>query len=353
MWTEEMIDNNKPMYELCPCCEAKAEHRLNHVLTCSYCHHSWRLANPTLVNKHYSDLIGRNQLPDKYTQKKLTERVQHLSSYLTKGMSVLEVGCAEGDLGEKIKETWDVNYFGLEISRDAEQAKTAFDGVFNHADEISENQQFDLIINFHVLEHIPNLNSVISDWKSWLKPDGKLILEVPNKSGHPWVVTDNNPEHIHQFEISSISALLTRHGFAIKYLQVGFFESPCYINNIRLMATLALSKDQKQQNFIKIINRTIAVPFDIFCVGGDFKNYIEPIIEYLNVSCLFDNDPTKKEIANKSVTSFNVDKNKKRPILISSIRYEEEICQELINKNVHIDNIYYLSDILLKANQYE
>lgn len=348
-----MVDTQNRKALACPCCLSLINHTINNVFVCPHCHHVWKDVDPHWVSDHYLKLTGRNELPDKYVEKKLLERVEYLAPYLRTGMSVLEIGCAEGELGKKVKEKYQLEYYGFEISQDAIQAQTVLDGVFRLADQVSEERKFDLIMSFHVLEHISDLSPVIVDWKHWLKPDGIVILEVPNNAGHPWVEDDNNPEHIHQFGMSSIAALLQRHGFIIKMMSTGFFESPSYTDSIRLVAELALSRKDKQDSLIKAIRKTIHEPFDVFCMGGDFKNYIEPVIEYLNVSCLFDNDPTKKEIANKFVTSFNLDKNKKRPILISSIRFEEEICQELINKNVHIDKIYYLSDILLKANQYE
>ena len=71
---------------------------------------------------------------------------------------------------------------------------------------------------------------------------------------------------------------------------------------------------------------------------------------HLNVISLFDNDAMKKEMGGKPVILFENEKNEQRPILIASIRYEEQIRDELLQKKVSLNNIYYLSDILLGVN---
>ncbi len=50
--------------------------------------------------------------------------------------------------------------------------------VKNSIDEY--NQTFDIITMFHVLEHIENPEPVLKKLKEYLKPDGKLIIEIPN-----------------------------------------------------------------------------------------------------------------------------------------------------------------------------
>lgn len=345
-----MVDTQNRKALACPCCLSLINHTINNVFVCPHCHHVWKDVDPHWVSDHYLKLTGRNELPDKYVEKKLLERVEYLAPYLRTGMSVLEIGCAEGELGKKVKEKYRLEYYGFEISQDAIQAQTVLDGVFRLADQVSEERKFDLIMSFHVLEHISDLSAVIVDWKHWLKPDGIVILEVPNNAGHPWVEDDNNPEHIHQFGMSSIAALLQRHGFIIKMMSTGFFESPSYTDSIRLVAELALSRKDKQDSLIEAIRKTIHEPFDVFCVGGDFKSYIEPIMPHLNVISLFDNDAMKKEMGGKPVILFENEKNEQRPILIASIRYEEHIRDELLQKKVSLNNIYYLSDILLGVN---
>jgi 2-polyprenyl-3-methyl-5-hydroxy-6-metoxy-1,4-benzoquinol methylase len=43
-----------------------------------------------------------------------------------------------------------------------------------------ENNSFDVITMWHVLEHVPNLEFQIQELKRLLKPTGTLIVAVPN-----------------------------------------------------------------------------------------------------------------------------------------------------------------------------
>ena len=172
---------------LCPCCDSAQFYHDDNTLHCPQCSHRWRQADTDKLNQHYTQLVGRNTLPDSYIQTKLVERVAFLSPYLSEGQSILEVGCAEGHLGQRLKALQTLNYYGLELSQDAVLADNLLDKVFRSPNAVTADFRFDLIIGFHVLEHIPDLHQVMVEWKRWLKPSGTMIIEVPNQSGHPWV----------------------------------------------------------------------------------------------------------------------------------------------------------------------
>lgn len=58
----------------------------------------------------------------------------------------------------------------------------------------------------HILEHCIDSVSVIKEWARLLKPNGKLIVAVPNEDiirGIPM-----NPEHVHAFSPSSMKSLM-------------------------------------------------------------------------------------------------------------------------------------------------
>src|SRR5690606_21895187 len=84
-----------------------------------------------------------------------------------------------------------------------------------------ENESFDVITLWHVLEHMENLNEVVAKIKSILKPDGVMILALPNHNSHDarkykgyWAAYDV-PRHLWHFTLDTVEKLLGKHQFNI------------------------------------------------------------------------------------------------------------------------------------------
>jgi len=82
--------------------------------------------------------------------------------------------------------------------------------------------QFDFVTMFHVLEHLPDPAKGIEYAASLLKPDGSLIVQVPNVAsfqaavfGLRWYGLDV-PRHIVNFTPRALRLLLDRAGFGIQ-----------------------------------------------------------------------------------------------------------------------------------------
>ncbi len=92
---------------------------------------------------------------------------------------ILDIGAGTGDFLLTAKENgWDT--VGVEPS---DRAKSiAIKKGISFVGKISEleNNSFDVITMWHVLEHVPNLELQIQELKRLLKPTGTLIVAVPN-----------------------------------------------------------------------------------------------------------------------------------------------------------------------------
>ena len=80
---------------------------------------------------------------------------------------------------------------------------------------------FDVITLWHVLEHVHDLNGYLKAFASILKPDGTLLVAVPNhlsadakKYGAKWAAFDV-PRHLWHFTPLSMEKLFAKHGFSI------------------------------------------------------------------------------------------------------------------------------------------
>jgi len=86
---------------------------------------------------------------------------------------------------------------------------------------LAEKQTFDTITLWHVLEHIPNLSEILLQLRSKLKPNGRLVIAVPNHTSHDanhygahWAAWDV-PRHLWHFSPESMDYLMTRTGFKV------------------------------------------------------------------------------------------------------------------------------------------
>ena len=93
--------------------------------------------------------------------------------------SILDIGAGTGDFLSVVKENgW--NTIGVEPSEKAKSIAKQKGVSFVEQTSKLENNSFDVITMWHVLEHVPNLDNQIKELKRLLKPNGSLIIAVPN-----------------------------------------------------------------------------------------------------------------------------------------------------------------------------
>lgn len=128
---------------------------------------------------------------------------------------VLDIGAGTGDFLLTAKnDGWDT--VGVEPS---ERAKNiAIQKGISFVNEISDlqNNSFDVITMWHVLEHVPNLELQIQELKRLLKPTGTLIIAVPNFKSYDanhyqtfWAAYDV-PIHFWHFSKKAIKSLFEK-----------------------------------------------------------------------------------------------------------------------------------------------
>lgn len=145
----------------------------------------------------------------------LKNKLNLINSEQSQKGKILDIGAGTGDFLLTAKnDGW--NVIGVEPS---ERAKNiAKQKGISFVDEISEleNNSFDVITMWHVLEHVPNLELQIQELKRLLKPTGTLIVAVPNfKSfdakhyGEFWAAFDV-PIHFWHFSKKAIKSLFEK-----------------------------------------------------------------------------------------------------------------------------------------------
>lgn len=143
---------------------------------------------------------------------------------------ILDIGAGTGDFLLIAKnDGWQT--VGVEPS---ERAKgIAKSKGISFVEEITEleNHSFDVISMWHVLEHVPDLEKQINELKRLLKPNGTLIIAVPNfKSydakyyGKFWAAYDV-PIHLWHFSKTAIKLLFEKEKMKLEKILPMKFDS--------------------------------------------------------------------------------------------------------------------------------
>lgn len=162
----------------------------------------------------------------------LKSKLKLMNSFQTEEKNLLDVGCGTGDFLLTCKNNnW--NVVGVEPNSNAKslaKEKLKTETIFDSLNEI-DSKQFDVITLWHVLEHVPDLDNYISKLKSLLKPNGVLVIAVPNYKSFDalhyknfWAAFDV-PRHLWHFSQRSISILFSKVNLKVDKVLPMYFDS--------------------------------------------------------------------------------------------------------------------------------
>ena len=129
--------------------------------------------------------------------------------------NILDIGAGTGDFLSVAKQNgWKTT--GIEPNEKARNSAISKGIAFAGSTKELSNELFDIITMWHVLEHVPNLDEQISELKRLLKPNGTILIAVPNfKSydakyyGAYWAAFDV-PRHLSHFSKTAIKMLFQK-----------------------------------------------------------------------------------------------------------------------------------------------
>jgi len=237
------IDNQSLNIEVCPICGEKMQIVVTNspyrIVQCKSCRFIYRSPKPKTdeVNEYYSlAQTSTHDVDRKLRQIQATQRLERLRRKINfiKIGSILEVGCDDGLFLQTVKDRFPkIGLFGIEPSQKrAESARCLYslqNVVATPFEQANFNRTFDLIIAFHVLEHVTDPVKFLEKIKPLMKPDSFLCLEVPTVSlsrlDLPFGIKvlapgyTQSPEHLSFFVPQTFRHLLERCGFQIVFME--------------------------------------------------------------------------------------------------------------------------------------
>ena len=165
--------------------------------------------------------------------------------------NLLDIGAGTGDFLLTAKQNgWET--IGVEPSEKAKGIAIGKGIKFSDSTQDLESHSFDVITMWHVLEHVPNLEIQIKELKRLIKPNGTIIIAVPNfKSydanyyGEFWAAYDV-PIHFWHFSKKAIQLLFEKENIKLEKVLPMKFDS--------FYVSLLSEKYKKgKMNFVKAI----------------------------------------------------------------------------------------------------
>lgn len=171
-------------------------------------------------------------------------RLDEIEEFKTSG-DFLEVGCAAGFvLQEAKKRGWSV--VGIEASEHYKPELAKEDIDVQYGDLLTfdaEGRRFDVVALYSVFEHFTDPDAYLEKLKSLMKPDGLLVLRVPN-------TPQDGPQtsllvHLFHFTPETLRTYFDTHGLKIEMLNAdaGTYKSEKYgfeTPNMNIISVLKL-----------------------------------------------------------------------------------------------------------------
>lgn len=262
---ECIICNGKQFKEYLSCKDYFLTNEDFRIVECENC--GFRFTNP----RPFKEELGEYYKSDEYishsnSRKGLVNRLYQfvrnitlkrkyklISQYCNNG-NILDIGSATGEfLNIFKKKKWDV--YGVEPNENARNyAKNNYNINAGDEEVITkfEQQKFDVITLWHVLEHVASINDRIQEIKRVLKKNGILVVALPNCNsldakiyGKYWAAYDV-PRHLYHFTQDTVERLFKKNKFELIKTRAMKFDS-YYVS--------LLSEKYKygKQNYFKVL----------------------------------------------------------------------------------------------------
>jgi SAM-dependent methyltransferase len=121
-------------------------------------------------------------------------RMKYISPHLKQSSHILEVGCSSGFMLYPLIDDghvcWGVEPSGVFSEYVKSRGMPCFESMEVLKAESNQDETFDIIMHFFVLEHIANPLDFLTNQLQLLKPGGKLIVEIPNAADPLYTIYD-------------------------------------------------------------------------------------------------------------------------------------------------------------------
>ncbi len=158
-----------------------------------------------------------------------------MASYTPPSASVIDIGCATGNVLRHLRDQGFKTLFGIDPSPECQRVARERYGINSKAvslDDFKPSETYAAAIMSHVLEHIIDVAKSMTKIHRLLAPKGFLYIEVP--AAHKFTEKPDglfehfSIEHINYFSPKTLEVLMNRHGFKKRMLKTVLNRSGFY-----------------------------------------------------------------------------------------------------------------------------
>jgi SAM-dependent methyltransferase len=349
------------------------------VAVCSECGFAFadRIPSQAWFDSYYDDVSKytydqRNGVESSFDTSRFKDITRRITGRFPKNSHILDFGCATGGLLFQLKQEGYSSILGMDRSAAAADIAKRLYGVPVINDSLSNiknrSNSLDLAILVGVLEHLCDINELMSGLGALVKDQGYLYIETPDVEGFAACMDmpfqQFSVEHINFFSNLSLTRLMAGHGFApievtglvrdfTKNSKMptisGLFRRAPGIQEIPAVAStrnalleyVALSKDTESR-LSRSIDRLVASkkPVIVWGVGTYTLHLLEQTkFGDLNIIAFVDSNShyQSQTLRGRRVLAPWELKGFAQAILISSLAYQSEI-EEQIRQELHLAN---------------
>ena len=198
----------------------------------------WNDEKVKLIREKIKNLMKEEDEAQPVDSNEPINRYRFISQFIEKTDNTLDIACGKG-AGTRIISDFAKEVFGIDCDEKyINDAKSKFSKpnlkFILGSDELLEEfkEQFDKVICTHTMEHVSDDKLFLKRIKYSLKPNGKLILEVPRLCPYPlgkplW------PDHKREYEKDSLGKLIQKAGFEIETMFGGNRRDYVDVNDAR------------------------------------------------------------------------------------------------------------------------
>jgi ubiquinone/menaquinone biosynthesis C-methylase UbiE len=298
------------MIKKCPACNGETEfltdwqysgilespfNTICKLYTCKVC----GIVFNTSINKDKLDVFYEKEcfyfenshfdIENKMNIKKYKHYYNILQSFIKNDEIIVDVGCGRGGFIKYINKYHNKNCIGVDI--DTKSLPVSAKGVEFKNESLTKlpfrNNTLNCLCYFSVLEHIPDLDILLSEAYRVLAGEGVIMIECPNSSKYSKYPVNTGfwpaiREHIIHFTPNSLILLLNRHGFTCEFIEETLMPTPEFV----YPSLICVGVKNKRKNYIAnstyttasfFINSQLAIKkraYEIIKISNDYENTI-------------------------------------------------------------------------------
>ncbi len=186
-------------------------------------------------NSCSASILEKSNSDKNFLKRYYSDRIDVIHQNISnKEANIMDFGCTHGNFVKAIIDSGFKNAYGYDVAENlVEQGK--MNGLKLYTGNIDEfsnsfNDFFDMILSYHVFEHLPEPKDTLSKIHSCLKKGAFMYVNVPHINSlqvkilkEKSVIIDP-PFHLHYFTKKSITKLFEDQGFEIIKVTTPFWE---------------------------------------------------------------------------------------------------------------------------------